>query len=406
MGKLTAAGVKAITKPGRHGDGDGLHLNVTESGAKSWVLRITIKGRRRDIGLGSAKTVSLADARNRAHEHRVAVAEGRDPLAEKRRGDTPTFAEAAKAVHKAHLPTWSDGKHTVEWLRTLERHAFPVIGKTRVDEIQRIDVLQVLDDIWSDKPETARRVRQRMRLVFGSCIARGYIEHNPAGEGINAALPPMPKVQEHFRSMDYREVPDALKAVEASEAAPATKLCLRFTILTAARSGEARNALWSEIDLDDRIWELSPERMKMRRPHRVPLSDAALDVLDRAKALGGRDLVFPSPLKRKHERERERERPLSNNTMLSALRRCDLLKSTTVHGFRSSFRTWAAECTNVSWEIAEAALAHRLGNQTERSYMRTDFLGPRRVLMQEWADFLATGRVSLTAYTGGSDGPT
>ena len=380
MGKLTAAGVKALTDRGRYSDGDGLYLNIAKGGSKSWILRITIDGRRRDLGLGSLKVVSLADARNRAHDKRVVVAQGRDPIAEKRRGKIPTFSDAAMAVHKAHLPQWRNPKHAAQWIRTLENHAMPTIGAMPVDRIQRKDVLDVLGPIWSTKPETARRVRQRIRKTLAWCQAHGHIESNAAGEAIDAALPSMRRRKRHYRSLHYLEVPEALKVVDASKASDASKLCLRFVVLTAARPGEARGARWSEIDMGDRTWTLPAERMKAGIEHRVPLSDAALDVLDAAKTLyDGSDLVFPSSRKPHHQ--------LSNVTLHKILKDHDL--DSTVHGFRSSFRTWALERTDAPWAVAEAALAHRLGDSTEQAYVRSDLLELRRPLMQAWADYLA-----------------
>ena len=382
MGKLSAAKVKAITKPGRHSDGDGLYLYIGAGGSKSWVQRITIDGRRRDLGLGSARLVSLARARNRAHDNRVAVADGRDPLAEKRRGTTPTFREAAQAVYEANLPRWRNARHIDAWMQTLERHAMPTLGSMPVDRIEKIDVLSVLKPIWTAKPETGRRVRSRIRATLRWAMAHGYVEHNVAGELIDGALPAMPKTQAHHRALHYLKVPDALATVAASSASLAAKHCLRFMVLTAARPGEATGALWSDIDLGDREWRIPGHRMKAGVHHRVPLSDSALEVLDAAKVIrDSSDYVFPSPLKP--------GRPLSNMTLTRALRRTGLGEHTTPHGFRSSFRTWALEMTNASWAVAEAALAHTLGDETEQAYLRRTLFGDRRTLMQEWADFLS-----------------
>ncbi len=242
---LTAAKAKALSEPGMHGAGRGLYLRIAKGGSKGWILRIVIDGRRRDIGLGGHPAVTLAKARQLADAHRLAVAEGRDPLAEKRRAKMPTFTEAAAKVHEANLPRWKNGKHTAQWLSTLERYAFPTIGKMRLDRIERRDVLAILAPIWSTKPETARRVRQRIRTVLKWAQAHGYVEHNAAGEGIDGALPPMPHVKAHFLALPYVEVPAALETIDASPAVLAAKLCMRFLILTAARSGEARGAQWS-----------------------------------------------------------------------------------------------------------------------------------------------------------------
>ena len=380
MGKLTATKVKSIRKAGRYGDGGGLYLYVTANGTKSWVQRIVIYGRRCDLGLGSVSTVPLAQARERAHENRVIVANGGDPRAKKRRQKTSTFREAAKDAHAMHAPRWSE-KYAEDWMNSLERYAMGTLGDMPVDRITQQDVLQILEPIWTTKSETARRVRSRIRIVLGWAQAHGYVQYNAAGEAIDAALPPMPKVKQHFRSLHYLEVPDALRIVDASGASIAAKCCLRFQVLTAARPGEARGALWSEIDVDSREWRIPPERMKARKEHRVPLSDAALAVLDTAKTLyDGSDYVFPSPLKP--------GQPLSNVTVLKVLGDCGLGQKTTAHGFRSSFRTWALEQTSVSWAVSEAALAHRLGNSTEQAYVRGDLFEARRKLMDEWADFL------------------
>jgi len=240
--------------------------------------------------------VSLADARRKTLEHRAAVAGGRDILAEKRQARVPTFLEAAKSVHETHRPRWRSDRHAVNWWASLEKHAFPEIGDMRVDRITQSDVFRVLTPIWTTRPEVARKTRQRIRTILRWAMAHGYVHYNVAGEAIDGALPPMPRVQSHFRSLPYTEVADALAVVDESRASPSAKLCLRFTVLTAARSGEARNATWDEIDFDSREWRIPAEKMKIASEHRVPLSDAVLDVLDQAKNHhDGSDLVFPSP---------------------------------------------------------------------------------------------------------------
>ena len=329
---LTAAKAKALSKPGMHNDGRGLYLRVAKGGSKGWILRIAIDRRRRDIGLGGYPAVSLAKARQIADAHRLAVAEGRDPLAEKHREKMPTFAEAAAKVHEANL--------TDQWINTLRTYAFPVFGATRVDRIERRDVLAALTPIWSARPETARRVRQRIRTVLRWCEAHDYCTGNAAGEALDGALPAMTRLKAHHRALPYREVAAALATVEASGASLAAKLCLRFLILAAARSGEARGATWGEIDLDAREWRVPAERMKGGVEHRVPLSDAALDVLHEAAALRNESgLIFPSP--------RKRGRPLSDMSLTVALRRAELADRATIHGFRSAFRTWASE--RIDW---------------------------------------------------------
>ena len=379
MTALTAARVKALTKPGMHHDGRGLYLRVAPGGSKSWMLRATIDGRRRDLGLGGYPSVSLARVRQLADGHRLAVAEGRDPLAEKRRAKMPAFAEAAAKVHAVNLPRWKNAKHTGQWINTLRTYAFPGIGKLPLDRIERRDVLAILGPIWSAKPETARRVRQRIRTILKWAQAHGFVEHNMAGEAIDGALPLMPRVKKHFRALPYAEIPAALDTVDASPASMAAKLCLRFLILTAARSGEARGALWSEIDLDAREWRIPANRMKAGVEHRIPLSDAALAVLEQARPL--RDdsgLVFPSPTRR--------GKPLSDMTLTKILRDNGLSDRATVHGFRSSFRDWAAD-TGKLRETAEAALAHTVGG-VEGAYFRSDLFERRRRLMDDWSRFV------------------
>ena len=283
--KLSATKVKALRDPGRYSDGDGLHLFISKAGGKSWVQRTTVDGRRRDIGLGGYPTVSLAQARKRASDNREAIGDGRDPAADKRRPATPTFSEAAHAVHEVNKPRWRNGSHTLAWIQTLERHAFPKIGAKPIDAIGRADVLTVLTPIWSTRPETARRVRQRMRTIFRWAMANELIEANPAGEAIDGALPSMPKVKAHFRALPYEEAASALKTVDASRASLAAKGCLTFLVFTAARSGEARGASWGEIDLERATWTIPASRMKAGVEHRVPLSDQALEVLKLVRQL-------------------------------------------------------------------------------------------------------------------------
>ena len=378
---LSATRVKALNAPGRYSDGGGLHLYISKAGRKSWVLRITVDGRRRDIGLGGYPSVSLAQAREKAADNRAAIAEGRDPVAEKHAPSMPTFREAAHAVHEANKPRWRNPRHASGWIQTLERHAMPALGNKPLDRIDRGGVLQVLSPIWTTRPETARRVRQRMRTVFKWAMAHGFMESNPAGEAIDGALPTMPKVRAHFRALPYQEVKSALDTVAASQASMSAKLCFLFLVLTAARSGEARGATWDEIDPEDQAWRIPSERMKAGMEHRVPLSGQALDLLGESSALReDTGLVFPSPLKP--------GAPMSDMTLTKILRSVGLAERATVHGFRSSFKNWTLEQTDTSWVVSEAALAHSLGNSTEQAYARSDLFERRRTLMQQWADYL------------------
>ena len=382
VGKLTAAKVKSITKRGLHGDGGTLYLAVAKGGSKSWLQRVTIDGKRHDIGLGGYPYVGLAAARQKALDNRTAIAAGRDPLAEKRRHVIPTFSVAARRTHAMLKPRWRNAKHADSWMQTLERHAFPILGDLSVDRIERADVLAVLTPIWGTRPETARRVRQRIRAILRWAWAHGFVTENVAGEAIDGALPAMPAVKTHLRALPYWDVAAALDTVEASRASLSAKACLRFVVLTACRSGEARLAKWDEIHYEAREWRIPGSRMKAGVDHRVPLSDAALAVLDGARSLRDEsDLIFPSPARPR--------RPMSDMTLTKVLRDTGLADRATVHGFRSSFRTWASEETDAPHAVMELSLAHTVGTAVEQAYARSDLLALRRKLMQQWADFLS-----------------
>ena len=373
--KLTIKQIDALAKPGLHADGNTLYLNVSRTGAKSWIQRLVIDGKRRDIGLGGYPAVGLREARKIAFDNRGIARSGGDPLADRRKAEIPTFAESAAACIEGLAPSWRNGKHRAQWENTLRAYAFPVLGNRRVDRIGRQDVLEALLPIWGTKPETARRVRQRIRAVLSWAQAAGHIEHNFAGEIIDAALPKAKRARNHFRALAYGEVPEALEVIEASAACDSAKLCLRFLVLTAARSGEARGARWEDMDLDAATWTIPGERMKAGREHRVPLSAPALAVLEQARALsGGSGLVFPG---------RYPGKPLSDMALTMVLRRAGLAARTTVHGFRSAFRGWCGE-RGTPWEVAEAALAHVVGNATEQAYYRVDLLDARRPVMDAW----------------------
>ena len=264
-------------------------------------------------------------------------------------------------------------------MQAMEKYVFPVIGSTQIDQLGREDVLRILTPLWTKRPETARRLRQKIRQTFRWAQVHGYIENNPASEMIEGALPKQPAVRKHLRALDYREVPGALEIIEASRASIAAKLALRFLVLTAGRSGEVRNVNWTEINFTDRFWLIPAERMKSARNHRVPLSDAALTVLEQAQMLNdGSDLIFPSPSRPGKE--------LSDMTLTKVLRDNGLADKATVHGFRSSFRDWCAD-TGKDRQLAEAALAHTVGG-VEGAYFRSDLFERRRILMNQWADYL------------------
>ena len=361
-------------------DERGLYLVVRTTGSRSWVQRITIDGVRTDIGLGGYPNVRLPRARKRSAEIREAVADGRDPRVERRQPNLPTFRDVAEQYISKNAVRWKNPKESVNWRGCLNTYAYPAFGNTRIDRITRAEVLDMLLQIWDTKPSLARKLRQRIRVIFAAAMAYEYIDINPAGEVIDADLPKIRAVSAHFRALPYQDVPDVLRRVEASQARLASRLCFRFLVLTAARSGEARGARWEEIDLDALTWAIPGSRMKAGREHRVPLSDAALNVLRRAKALDDNSgLVFPSLYKPGRE--------LSDMTLTKLLRDLGLADRATVHGFRTGFKTWCMETEGIDWDVGEAALAHTLGNSTQAAYARSDLFERRRELMERWGSF-------------------
>lgn len=374
---LNARLVQTVTEPGKHFDGHGLYLRVDKGGLRYWVQRITIQGKRREIGIGSPDFVSLADARLAAYENRRLARAGGDPLQARREARAVlTFEEAARTVHDLHKPTWKNPKHGDQFINTLATYAFPVMGKTRMSEVSSADVLSVLTPIWLEKPETARRVRQRIGTVMKWGIAQGWRKDNPA-DTIARALPKQTDTKKHRKALPYPEVNGFLDVLHGSRAGLSTRLALEFLILTAARSGEVRLAAWSEIDLAAKVWEIPDERMKMKRPHRVPLSKRALAIVRQAEGLDP-DLLFPGT---------KLGRPLSDMTLSKLVK--ELGFDVDVHGFRTSFRTWTQERTNFPNEVAEAALAHLSGDAVERAYARSDLFEKRRKMMEAWAGYLA-----------------
>ncbi|MBN8914506.1 MAG: tyrosine-type recombinase/integrase [Rhizobiales bacterium] len=382
---LTAVTVRQAKLPGRYADGNGLYLEVDPSGAKRWTLRIMVRGRRRDIGLGGAALVSLGEAREKALTYRKIAREGGDPLLEKRKaqGTVPTFAEAAEKVHAEHAPSWKNEKHAAQWLTTLKTYAYPEIGKVAVDAIDTPMLLRVLSPIWLAKPETARRLRQRLGTVFDWAKAAGYREGDNPIEGVERGLPKNKKAKEHHAALPYPDVPAFVKRIQKEDAALAVRLGFEFLILTAARTGEVLGATWDEIDLKEKVWTVPAARMKAKKPHRVPLSDRCLEVLADAARLGTEGYVFPG---------RSSQRPLSNMAFLMMLRRMEL--SITAHGFRSAFRDWAAEATNHPREVCEMALAHTVENKVEAAYRRGDLFEKRQQLMRDWDKFATTSSTS------------
>jgi len=381
--RLTAVGVRNIKRPGRYHDGNGLCLFVDDSGAKRWLLRTVIAGKRRDIGLGSVQLVSLADAREEAARLRKSARAGGNPLAERRRErvTVPTFKEAALKVHASHSASFRNAKHKAGWLSSLDMYAFPHIGEMRVDAITSAEVLKALNTIWLKRPETARRVRQRLRTVFDWAKASGFRTGDNPVDGVLRVLPRHKGDKAHHAALPYAEVPAFVTKLREADATEATKLAFEFMILTATRTSEVIGARWEEIDRDARCWTIPGDRIKAGREHRVPLSKRCLDLLDRAAKLAdGGPYVFPG---------RYPKRPLSNTVFLMALRRMKR-DDITGHGFRSSFRDWCAERTTFPRAVAEAALAHVVKDRTEAAYLRSDFFEQRRSLMDTWAAFVTT----------------
>ena len=378
--RLSPAFVRKASKSGRYYDGNGLFLKIDPSGAKRWGQRLVIHGRQRTLGLGGCALVSLAEARQAALENRKIARAGGDPLAQSRRTtNIPTFEAAAATVIDLHRHGWRNEKHAAQWEATLRGYVFPRLGQRSVADITTADVMAVLMPIWNEKPETARRVRQRISTVMKWAVAQGYRADNPAGDAIGAALPKHNgKAKRHHRALPHGEVAAAIKAVRGSGAGIAVKLAFEFLVLTAARSGEVRLATWDEIDKKAKTWTVPASRMKAGLEHRVPLCDRALAILDEARALAdGSGLVFPGTRVGK---------PLSDMTLSKLMR--DLGLEAVPHGFRSSFRNWAGECANAPREVMELSLAHTVRNKVEAAYNRTDLFERRRTLMDQWASYL------------------
>lgn len=379
MGKLTALAVKNA-KPGRHGDGAGLYLLVSPTGAKSWMIRIQQNGKRRDIGLGSLAALSLSEARQRAVDLRKHALNGRDPIAERDRDKrpTPTFKEATKAAHEALKSGWID-KNAAAFLTSLETHAYPSIGNLLVDTIEAGHIRDMLAPIWTSKPEVARKVRMRVGQVLNFSHSKGWRPTEAPGRSITVGLPKQP-AGKNFKAMPYSELPAFLEMLRG-KAVTAGRQALIFQILTAARPGEVRAARWEQIDLDRREWNRPASIMKSGEAHTVTLSGAAVALLEEVK--GARkpkpqDVIFAG----------RGGGMLSDMTMSKVLRDAGLPYD--AHAFRSSFRDWAAEkMPEIPDPVAEAALAHVVPDKVVRAYKRTTFLEMRRQLLNAWGVFVS-----------------
>ena len=390
---LTPLAVKNA-KPGRHADGGGLQLLVKPSGARSWVYRFMLAGKSRDVGLGAAGpgAMSLADARDEAAALRLKVKAGTDPLAERERVAAQalataqaskvagtTFKDVATTYIAANEESWRNPKHRQQWGNTLASYVYPVIGDLPVADVETAHVLKILEPIWKGKAETASRVRGRIETILDSAKARGYRQgENPARwrGHLSQILPLRTRLSRgHHKAIPYDEIPAFVGALHKREAVAA--LALEFTILTAARSGEVIGARWSEVDLAKAIWTVPADRMKAAKEHRVPLSPRAVAILESLQPLGS-EWLFPGAKGNK----------LSGMAMAMLMRRMKV--DATVHGFRSGFRDWAAECTGYAHEVAEMALAHTIENKVERAYRRGDLFDKRRRLMDDWATYCAS----------------
>ncbi|MEQ1941506.1 integrase arm-type DNA-binding domain-containing protein [Mesorhizobium sp. VNQ89] len=380
--KMSDASVKAEKQPGRHSDGGGLYLNVGPTGKKSWLFMWVPKGgKRREMGLGAYPTVKLAGARAKAAECRVAIEDGRDPIAEKAKQAEPTFGECVDLFISSIKSEWRNEKHQAQWKMTLSDAYCASLRPKLVSAISTEDVLSVLKPVWLGKNETASRLRGRIERVLEFAKVKGWRSgENPAAwrGNLRNLLPKRQKLQRgHQPAMRYQDVPKFVERLRASEALAAR--ALEFVVLTVGRSGEVLGATWSEIDFDEKLWNVPKERMKAGLAHTVPLSTPAMKMLNTLHEHRTSEFVFP----------RTEDKPLSDMAMLMLLRRMKL-KDITVHGFRSSFRDWCGDATTFPREVAEAALAHKVGDETERAYRRSDALEKRRKLMQAWADYVGS----------------
>ena len=389
--EMGALAVSRITEPGMHFVGvvPGLALHVAPTGARSWLLRVMVAGKRREMGLGNFPGVTLGAAREKARRARERIDEGADPIELRRRARSAhaaaqagalTFEQCGRAYIAAHEPGWKNAKHAQQWRKTLETYAYPEIGSLLARDVVLRHVLAILTPIWETKTETASRLRGRIESVLDWATARGYRDGlNPARwkghlDHLLAAPSKITKTG-HHPALPVGEVGAFVQALRAQEGTGAR--ALEFAILTAARSGEVRGATWAEVDLSTATWTVPGERMKAGKEHRVPLSAAAVSLLQTLPRVAGVDLVFPAP----------RGGQLSDMTMGAVLRRMGV--SAVPHGFRSTFCDWAAERTNYPREAAEMALAHTIGDKVEAAYRRGDLFDKRRRMMDDWAAFCA-----------------
>lgn len=381
LNRLSATQVAKLKAPGRHADGGGLYLFIDDNGRRRWIFMYTRAGKRTELGLGSARDLSLANARAEATALRGILASGGDPKAERTKvNHVPSFGECADAYIEAMRPSWRNAKHAAQWTMTLTKYASPIRAKP-VDQINTQNVLDVLEALWRRTPETAERLRGRIENVLDAAKARGHRSgENPARwrGHLDQLLPKRQRLSRgHHKALAYEALPSFMAELRQRDAIAAR--ALEFLILTAARSGEVLGASLDEIDLDKRIWTVPAERMKTGREHRVPLSPRAVEIVKAMHALGRGPYLFPGP---------KPEAPLSSMSMAMLLRR--MKTDVTVHGFRSTFRDWASETTGFPHEVCEMALAHTIANKAEAAYRRGDLFDKRRKLMDAWGAYSAS----------------
>lgn len=395
--ELSAIEVSRLKAPGLVSVGvvPGLHLQVSATGARSWILRVKVGTKRRDMGLGQFPGVTLAQAREKARQAREKIEQGHDPILERERAQSRlkaeqasaiTFESAARAFMDAKSAEWSNTKHAAQWTATLNTYAYPVIGQLHVAEVKQTHILQILEPIWANKTETATRLRGRIENVLDWAKARGYrTDENPARwRGLLDKLLSSPQKTTkviHHPAVPVNEVSAFYTALQKRTGIAAR--ALEFTLLTATRSGEVRGATWGEIDLDAGLWVIPANRMKARKEHRVPLSEPAIQILHKLPRIEGSEFVFPAP----------RAGALSDMALTGVMRRMGL--AFVPHGLRSTFRDWTAERTNYPRDLAEKALAHVLESKVEAAYQRSDMLERRAHMMDAWANFLATQQTDV-----------
>ncbi len=385
--------VDTTNKPGKYFDKNGLFLRVKEGGSKKWVFRYSLNGKRPEMGLGNAKVIKLSKAREKALQALIQVNDGLDPISLNRtKSFIPTFEEAALKVYELNRPSWSNQKHSAQFISSLKSYAFPVIGEMKVNTVETSHILSILTPIWLTKSETALRVRQRLSTVLKYCKAQNWRSDDPADREIIEVLPKQGRRSNHMKSMDYREVGAFIKEMKNSPAGMTTKLALEFLILNASRSGEVRFAKWNEIK--EKIWTIPAERMKAKITHRTPLTERCLEILKEAERISqGSNYIFCGYKK---------DKPLSENTFNKLIK--ELGYDVHTHGFRTSFKTWTQEKTNYPREVAEKQLAHSLNDKAEAAYARSELMEKRNLLLESWGLFVGVSHNKIIPLKGNSVG--